>query len=63
MNGNGDIFKEIKQLRKCKMKTATSIDGISDDIPGHFIQIYSKLYSEVNYITICIGYSNTLNTV
>ena len=34
--GNGNIFKEIKALRKSGTEVATSIDGVSQDIPDHF---------------------------
>ena len=39
LNGNGNIFKEIKKLRKCDPKVATSIDGVKSDISDHFRKI------------------------
>ena len=45
LNGNGDLFKEIKSLRKTKPVCADSIDGEKEDIPGHFKNIYSNLYN------------------
>ena len=41
----GDLFKEIKALRKSTTGVATSIDGVSQNIPEHFGTIYSQLYN------------------
>ena len=48
INGNGDIFTEIKKLRKCKPVVATSMDGVKEDIPGHFKTIFSDLYNSAD---------------
>ena len=48
VNGNGNIFTEIKKMRKSKPVVATSMDNENDDIPNHFKGIYSKLYNSVN---------------
>ena len=48
INGGGDIFAELKKLRKCKPTEANKIDGETKDIPGHFKKIYSKLYNSVD---------------
>ena len=48
VNGSGDIFSEIKKLRSCRNVTATSMDGVKEDIPGHFKSIYSKLYNSAD---------------
>ena len=48
LNGQGDIFKEIKKLRASKPIVATSMDGVKDDISGHFKTIYSTLYNSVH---------------
>ena len=48
INGNGDIFTEIRKLRKAKPVVATGIDGIKDDIPGHFKNIFSDLYNSTD---------------
>ena len=48
INGNGDIFKEIKKLRASKPVVAASMDGVKVDIAGHFKTIYSELYNSVN---------------
>ena len=44
----GNIFKEIKSLRKSGTEVATSIDGVTQDIPEHFGRIYSELYNSAN---------------
>ena len=48
INGNGDIFIEIKKLRKSKPIIATSMDGVRDDIPGHFMNIFKDIYNSAN---------------
>ena len=48
LNGDGDLFQQIKLLRKSGQVVSTSMDGIKDDIPGHFKNIYSKLYNTHN---------------
>ena len=44
----GDLFKEIKNLRKSDPTVATSVDGESLDIPGNFASIYSQLYNSAD---------------
>ena len=48
INGNGDIFLEIKKLRKAKPVAATSMDGVTDNIPDHFRGIFKELYNSAN---------------
>ena len=48
INGNGDIFKEIKKLRRSKPTVATSMDGEKNDIPGHFKNIFENVYNSAN---------------
>ena len=45
--GNGDIFAEVKKLRAVNEKSASSMNGENNDIPGHFKQIYEDLYNRV----------------
>ena len=45
INGNGDLFKEVKAMRKVKQKVADTIDGVTQDIPNHFGSIYKELYN------------------
>ena len=47
LNGEGDLFKEIKTMRKTTTVIADKIDGVSEDIPNHFRSIYSDLYNSV----------------
>ena len=47
-NGEGDLFEEIKKLKKTDETIANSIDGVYDNIPEHFSSIYSNLYSSVD---------------
>ena len=44
----GDLFKELKNMRKAPPVTAFSIDGVSKDIPDHFGGIYSNLYNSAD---------------
>ena len=48
LNGNGDIFKEIKNMRACRPVIATSMDGKKDNVEEHFKDIYKNLYNSVN---------------
>ena len=45
LNGNGELFKEIKAMRRTQATCADSIDEVKEDIPGHFKSIYSDLYN------------------
>ena len=47
----GDLFAEIKALRKAPAVVATSIDGVSDNVPNHFGKIYSDLYNSADDAT------------
>ena len=48
LGDGGDLFEQIKALRKSPSGIATSIDGVSADIPGHFSAIYSQLYNSAD---------------
>ena len=48
LNGNGEIFTEIKKMRKCTPVVALSMDGKKDNIANHFKDIYSELYNSVD---------------
>ena len=39
---------EIKKLRSAKPIIATSMDGVTNDIPGHFKNIFSNLYNSAD---------------
>ena len=45
INGEGDIFKEIKSIRKSPEIVASSMDGVHENIQEHFKGIYSNLYN------------------
>ena len=47
LNGGGDIFKEIKSIRKTGQVVANTMDGVKEGIPNHFRNIYSDLYNSV----------------
>ena len=47
ISGEGNIFKEIKAMRKTKQVVANSIDGVTDNISEHFKNIYSELFNSV----------------
>ena len=48
INGNGDLFKEVKSMRKVTPKVADTMDGVKEDIPNHFGNIYKELYNCVD---------------
>ena len=48
INGKGDIYTEIRKMRKCPGTVVNAIDGVSSGIPDHFASIYSKLYNSVD---------------
>ena len=49
LNGNGELFSEIKKLRNSKPCTANSMDGVRGvGIADHFKSIYSDLYNSVD---------------
>ena len=48
LNGNGDIFYEIKKMRQSKPVVASSIDGKNENIEEHFKETYEKLYNSVD---------------
>ena len=47
----GDLFEELKALRKSPPVIATSIDGVTENVPDHFGSIYSTLYNSANDAT------------
>ena len=48
LNGDGDIFKEIRKQRRCKQAYPTTIDGRSNDIPNYLACKYETLYNQVD---------------
>ena len=47
LNGEGDLFQEVKKMRKTIPVHADKIDGASENIPNHFQDIYRDLYNSV----------------
>jgi len=45
---NGDIFSEVRKLRRTSPSIASVIDGQSQKIENHFAKIYKKLYNSVD---------------
>ena len=48
INGNGDIFVELRKLRKAKPTVATSMDGKKENIADHFKNIFEELYNSAD---------------
>ena len=46
LNGDVDLFQEIKKMRKAPEHVA--IDGETENVPGHFAKIYSELYNSTD---------------
>ena len=45
ISGKGNIYKEIRKMRKCPGSVVNAIDGLSSGIPDHFASIYSNFYN------------------
>ena len=61
-NSGGNIFKEIKSMRKVKQLVATSVDGVKENIPNHFKDIYSQLYNSVDDVENMARVSNEVES-
>ena len=48
INGNGDLFSEIKKMRNSDPMVANTMDGVKVGIADHFKDIYSGLYNSVD---------------
>ena len=48
INGKGDLFTEIRNMRKTRVTVPDNIDGVTENITDHFKSIYVKLYNCVN---------------
>ena len=44
----GDIFQEIRKIRRCPPTTSGNIDGESSNIESYFATVYEKLYNSVD---------------
>ena len=47
INGDGDLFTEIKKIRNTNACSAESIDGVTEGVSDHFKTIYEQLYNSV----------------
>ena len=45
LNGEGDLFGQIKCLRKSQQSAVTSIDGVTDHVEEHFKSKYEELFN------------------
>jgi hypothetical protein len=48
LNGDGDLFSEIKSLRKSKPVVATSMDGVTENVKDHFRKKYENLFNSAD---------------
>ena len=48
LNGNGDVFSEIKKMRKSSPVVASSMDGVKENVEEHFKDIYKHLYNSID---------------
>ena len=48
LNGDIELFGELKKMRGNNPQVASSIDGVDDNISEHFKGIYEKLYNSVD---------------
>ena len=48
INGDGDIFKEIKAMRKCKTTVPSSMDGVTENVQNYFKNKYEELYNSAD---------------
>ena len=48
INDKGDIFKEIRKLRKTPDTSSSMIDGITMNIETHFAKVYEELYNSID---------------
>ena len=62
INGESDLFKEIKKIRNTRPCVADSIDGVKDGIADHFKEIYEGLYNSVDEAEELVNLSNTVNS-
>ena len=48
INGEGDLFQELKVLRKSKPAIATSMDGVTVNVQEHFKDKYEALFNSAD---------------
>ena len=47
VNGNGEIFEELKKMRRVRKVLPQTMDG-SENVSERFKNVYQKLYNSVN---------------
>ena len=48
INDKGDIFKEIRKLRKTAPTVSSMIYGVTNNLEIHFANVYEKLYNSID---------------
>ena len=48
LNNNGDIFNEIRNLRRSVPTIPSMIDDVTSDVENHFAELYRRLYNSVD---------------
>ena len=48
ITGEGDIFHQLKKLRKVNDVVPTTIDATKDNITGHFANVYERIYNSID---------------
>ena len=48
INDKGDIFKEVREMRKTAPTVSSLIDGVTINIETHFANVYEKLYNSID---------------
>ena len=48
INGEGDIFHELKKLRMVSRTVSKTMDGAEEDVSEHFANIYERIYNSVD---------------
>ena len=48
INDKGDIFKEVREMRKTAPTVSSMIDGVTINIETHFANVYEKLYNSID---------------
>ena len=51
LNGEGDLFGQIKSLRKSEQSAVTSMDGVTDNVKEHFKNKYEELSMMMKTLT------------